>query len=157
VDVHPYRTAWRTRDLEGWADALAPEVELYSPIFKTPFRGRDAAIELFGVLFDSVGELEITDELVAGDTCTFFWRAEMGGRWVEGTDLIRGDEDGKITEIRVLIRPLAGIAAFGAVVGPPLAAKRGPLRASLLRLLMLPFNAILALADVVASRLVQRR
>jgi hypothetical protein len=157
VDVHPYRVAWQTRDLGAWGVALAPDVQLHSPIFKSPFLGRDAAVELFGVLFDAVGVFEFTDELTAGDTHAFFWRAEIAGRWVEGTDLIRHDQNGQIAEIRVLIRPLAGIAAFGAAVGPPLAARRGPFRAPLLRVLMLPFNAILTLADAVASRLVQRR
>lgn len=157
MEAHPYRTAWQTRDLDAWADALAPDVELYSPIFNSPFRGREAAIELFEVLFRAAGTVEITDELSSGDTHAFFWRADFDGRPVEGVDLIRHDRDGKITEIRVSIRPLVGIAAFGVAVGPPLARKRGALRAPLLRLLMVPFNAILALADVVASRLVQRR
>jgi hypothetical protein len=157
VAVHPYRTLWQTRDLDAWADALATDIEMHSPVFSSPFRGRDAAVELFGVLLDSVGAFEITDELAAGDTHAFCWRAQMGRRSIEGVDLIRRDERGDIIEIRVSIRPLAGIAAFGAVVGPRLAAKRGPLRAPLLRLLMLPFNAILAVADAVASRLVQRR
>lgn len=157
MDAHPYRVAWRTRDLDAWAEALAPDVTMYSPVFKSSFQGREAAIELFGVLFDSVRVLEITDELAAGETHAFFWRADIGGRWIEGSDLIRHDEHGKIAEIKVLIRPLTSIATFGAAVGPRLAAKRGALRAPLLRLLMVPFNAILALADVVASRLVQDR
>jgi SnoaL-like domain len=157
VEVHPYRAAWQTRDLAAWAAALAPDVELYSPIFSSPFRGREAAIELFEVLFRRAGRMEITHEFSCGDTHAFFWRADFGSRSVEGIDLVRGDQHCKVAEIRVSIRPLTGIAAFGAAVGPPLAGKRGALRAPLLRLLMPPFNAILALADVVASRLVQRR
>jgi ketosteroid isomerase-like protein len=157
VEVHPYRSAWQTRDLAAWEAALAPDVELHSPIFSSPFRGREAAIELFEVLFRRAGRVEITHEFSSGNTHAFFWRVDFGGRLAEGVDLIRSDQHGKVAEIRVSIRPLSGIAAFGAAVGPPLAGKRGALRAPLLRVLMLPFNAILALADVVASRLVQRR
>jgi hypothetical protein len=156
VEAHPYRTAWQTRDLAAWADALAPEVELYSPIFNAPFRGRQGAIELFEVLFRAAGTVEITDELTAGDTSAFFWRADFAGRPVEGVDLIRRAPGGKINEIRVSIRPFAGIAAFGAAVGPTLAGKRAAWRAPLLRVLTAPFNAILVLAEAVASRLVQR-
>ncbi len=155
--VHPYVAAWRTRDLDAWARALAPDVEMHSPIFSTSFKGRDAAVELFGVLFEHVEAFEVTDELCHGSTYAFCWRAQMGGGSVEGVDVIRGAEHGKITEITVSIRPLKGIATFGAVVGPPLAARRGALNLALLRLLTLPFNAILALADALASRLVQRR
>jgi hypothetical protein len=81
----------------------------------------------------------------------------VGGRRIEGADLLRSDERGKITEIWVLIRPLADIAAFAGAVGSPLAAKRGSGRAPLLRFLTLPLKAILLVADAVASRLVQRR
>jgi SnoaL-like domain len=157
VEVHPFRAAWQTRDLDAWVDALAPDVVLHSPVTKTPFHGREAAAELYGILFTALGDVEITDEFALGDSHAFFWRAEIGGQSIEGADLVRSDAVGKIVEVRVLIRPLVNIAAFAAAVGPPLAAKRGRFRAPLLRLLTLPLKAILALADTVASRLAQRR
>jgi hypothetical protein len=76
--MHPYRAAWQTRDVYTWGQELAPDVVLYSPILTTPFRGREAAIELFGVLFEKLGALEITDELVDGDTHAFFWHVQVG-------------------------------------------------------------------------------
>jgi len=54
-----------------WAQALAGDVVMYSPILTRPFRGREDAIELFGVLFDELGEMQITDELSDGDTHAF--------------------------------------------------------------------------------------
>jgi hypothetical protein len=156
-DVHPFRAAWLTRDLDAWTAALAPDVVLHSPVVTTPFEGREAARELYGVLFDSFGHVEITDELAAGDTHAFFWHAEVGGRQIEGADLLRADGRGQIHEARVMIRPLVNIGVFAGAVGPPLAAKRGRLRGTLLRALTLPLQAMLAVADVVASRLALRR
>lgn len=156
TQAHPYRTAWRTRDLDRWADALAPDVVMHSPILTTPFEGREAAIELFGVLFDVLGEVEITDELVDGDSRAFFWQANIGASRIEGVDLVRSNQDDKIFEIKVLIRPLVDIATFAAAIGPPLAAKRGAGRALLLRVLSLPLRAILFAADTIASRLLHR-
>ncbi len=75
----------------------------------------------------------------------------MGAGGVEG-----GKRAQEISEIRVSLRPLASIAAFGGAVGPPLAGKRAAWRAPLLRVLTASFNAILFLAEAVASRLVQR-
>jgi hypothetical protein len=158
MTVHPYRTAWQTRDLDTWAQVLAPDVVLHSPIIRSPFRGREAAVELFGVLFETIGEMEITDEFAAENgSHAFYWRADVGGRWVEGTDLLRSDANGQIAEIRVMIRPLVDIAAFAAAIGPPLGAKRGQSRAMLVRLLTLPLRGLLLVADAVSSRLVQRR
>jgi hypothetical protein len=130
---------------------------LHSPIIKTPFQGRDAVAELFDVLFDSLGDFDVVEEFAAENAHVFFWRADVGGRSVEGADLLRVDGTGKISEIKVLIRPLVDIAAFAAVIGPPLGAKRGRVRVPLLRLLTLPLTALLTLADAIASRLTQRR
>src|SRR4051794_30293487 len=126
-------------------------------MIQAPFRGRETATELYGVLFEALGEVEITDEFAGGDSHAFFWRAAAGGRSIEGADLIRVDEQGKISEIRVLIRPLANIATFAAAAVPPLAAKRGPIQAWVLRVLTLPLRAIFAAVDFLAPRLTQRR
>ena len=157
MDVHPFRAAWQTRDLDAWSSNFAPDIVLHSPMIQAPFRGREAATELYGVLFEALGAVEITHESSDGDAHAFFWRAESGGGSIEGADLIRADEQGRICEVRVLIRPLAGIATFAAAAGPPLAAKRGPIRARLLRLLTLPLKAIFAGVDFLAPRLTQRR
>ncbi len=150
---HPFRAAWRTRDLDEWIEALSPEIVLRSPVVRKPFRGRSKARELYGVLFETFGEMKITSELAGKDNHAFFWRAEVAGRWIEGADLLSYDGQGSITEIRVLIRPLVDIAVFASAVGPSLAARRSPARRAVVRLLTLPLKGILTIADVVASRL----
>lgn len=151
---HPFRAAWRTRDLDAWIEALSPEIVLRSPVVRAPFRGRAAARELYSVLFQTLGEVEITAELAgAEDTHVFFWLAKVAGRRIEGADLMRYDEQGRIAEIRVLIRPLVSIAVFASAVGPALTARRSPTRGALARLLTLPLKGILTLVDVAASRL----
>ncbi|HYM44764.1 MAG TPA: nuclear transport factor 2 family protein [Solirubrobacteraceae bacterium] len=157
MDDHPFRAAWRTRDLDVWIGALSPEIVLHSPVVRTPFRGRSAATELFGVLFEAFGEVEITGEFADTDSHAFFWQASVAGRLIEGADLLRYDEQGKIAEIRVLIRSLVDIAVFAAAVGPSLAARRSPVRGALVRLLTLPLKGMLAVADTVGSRLIELR
>ncbi len=155
VDDHPFRTAWHTRELDAWIEALSQDVVLHSPVVRTPFRGRAAATELYGVLFETFGEVVITGELTDADSHAFFWQANVAGRVIEGADLLRYDAQGKIVEVRVLIRPLVDIATFAAAVGPPLAARRSAARGALVRLLMLPLKGILSVADLVASRLIE--
>jgi hypothetical protein len=157
VASHPLRAVWQTRDVRTIAAALADDVVLHSPIVRKPFEGREEAVELFEVLLERLGEFEITDQLEAGDTHAFFWRADAAGRWIEGADLVRHDADGRIKEVQVLIRPLLGIAAFAAAVGPALASRRGRLNAIAVRLMVGPLRAFLTVADILSSRLVQRR
>ena len=88
------------------------------------------------------------------DSHAFFWRAEVGRkRFIEGTDLLRYDEHGKIAEVWVMIRPLTSIAMFAAPIGPPLAARDSRARGMLIRLLTLALQGLLTVVDVVSSRL----
>lgn len=153
--VHPYRAVWDTRDMSVWIDALAPDVVVYSPVLRNPLVGREPATELFSVLFACLRDFEIVHEMANDDADVFFWSAVAGGRRIEVADLIRFDASGNLCEIRVLIRPLVDIGACAAVVGPPLARKRGRTRGLLVRLLTIPLRLVLTLADVIASRLLQ--
>lgn len=152
---HPFLAAWETRDLDTLAAVLAPDVVAHSPMLTAPFSGREAVLEIYDVLFGVFHEFDVTDEFAAGHTHVFFWRAGVADGRIEGTDLIRHDESGKISEIRVLIRPLTGIADFAAAVGPPLARRRGRVRLILVRLLATPLRWLLVAADRISGRLVR--
>ncbi len=106
VEKHPFRAAWETRDGAAWREALAPDVRVNSPIIENPFVGREAVAELYEVLFDALGPVTITNELPAEDgTTVFFWRADLDGRTIEGSDVVRRASDGSVAEITVFIRP----------------------------------------------------
>lgn len=154
---HPFRTAWRTRELDPWIQALSPEVLLRSPVLRKPFTGHDAARELFGVLFETFGPMQILSEFADDVSHVFFWRGELAGRHIQGVDLLRYDADGRIAEVAVMIRPLVDFGLFASAIGPPLAARRSPARGAALRLLAYPLRAILVAADVVACRLLGLR
>lgn len=154
---HPFQVAWRTRDLDGLMDALSADVLLHSPVVSKPFRGQAAARELFGVLFERFGEMDVVSELSGEASHAFFWRARLGRRAIEGADLMRYDEHGQIAEITVMIRPLADIAVFASTIGPPLARLQSPARGAVVAILVLPLRGLLALADVAASRLLGLR
>lgn len=155
--IHPFRAFWETGDLDAWTDAMEPDVVLHSPMITTRFDGRETAAELYGVLFETLDDFEVAEEFSAGDSYACLWRANAGGRRIEGADFISSRPGGKIAEVRVLIRPLVNIAAFATDVGPALAAKRGRPQAATVRFFNLPLRMIFALADAVVPRLVLRR
>lgn len=130
---------------------------MHSPVIQAPFEGIEAATELWGVLFATLRDFEITRESNDGDSHAFFWRAAAGRRTIEGAALVELDGQGRIREISVLIRPLANLAAFAEVVGPALAAQRGQAEASVFRVLTLPLRPLFAAVDLLAPRLIQRR
>jgi hypothetical protein len=146
-----------TRDQHAWAQALAPDVVAYSPVISRPFRGREEVAEVYGVLFEVFGDVHFTDELRGGAAHAYHWRGEIGGRTIEGNDLLRYGDDGLIREIRISIRPLVDIGVFAAAAGPPLARLRGPVNALVLRVLTVPLTLMLSAVDALAPRLAQRR
>jgi hypothetical protein len=153
-DIHPFRAAWQTRDLDAWANELSPDVVAYSPMLTMPFAGRETLVELYGVFFQHFEDFEITHEFQDGEWSAFFWTATAKSRTFQGSDLIRLNAEGKVVEVTVLIRPLVGIAAFGAATGPPIARRRGILWAFLTRLISTPLGLLMRLVDVVAPVIV---
>jgi hypothetical protein len=120
-----FEEAWRTRDLDGWVESMAPDVVLHSPLISTPFHGRASARDLYGVLFEAFGKMTITHRSSSGETVVVGWRGELGNGTVEGLDLLRYHANGLIVEIRVLMRPLVALGRFAAVVGPDLGRRKG--------------------------------
>jgi hypothetical protein len=152
---HPFRTAWATRDIDGWAQHFAPDIVLRSPLIRSDFHGGAAARELFDVLFEVISDFDVVHEASDGDTTVFVWRARARGRTFEGVDVVHVNDQGKIDEIAVHIRTLVGLADFAAAVGGRLAARRGRVRGWVLGAAGPGLRAVMATVDRVATRGVQ--
>jgi hypothetical protein len=115
-----FRDAVATRDLDALLATLADDVELYSPVLIEPFVGYTRVSRLFGVLVDVFEEIEITDDYEAEGRYALSFTARVGSEDIRIVDLLRFDDEGKIKEIIVTARPLAGIQALAAAVAPHL-------------------------------------
>ena len=63
-------------------------------------------------------DFEYTDELQSGDTVALFFRARVGDKAVQGTDFLKLDDEGRIVEFTVMLRPLSAIMAVGERMAP---------------------------------------
>jgi hypothetical protein len=108
---------------EELQELLADEVVFYSPVVYTPQRGRDVTtMYLMGAKQVLGGDgadnpFHYTKQVVAGDTAVLEFETSLGGKYVNGVDVIRCDESGKIVEFRVMLRPLQAINAVHAAMG----------------------------------------
>jgi len=154
---HPFTSAIATRDVDALIETLAPEVVLYSAVTNVPFTGREVVADTYRSVLESFQELRIVDEFESDQTHAFFWEGRMGGREVWGADRIRLDADGRVREITVLGRPMAGVATFLTEIGPRLARRRrGGLVAQLLRYSALPLPPLLGSLDPVSAWILRR-
>jgi hypothetical protein len=101
----------RERDIDALDDLLAEDVVFHSPVVHTPQRGRPitamylaAAVVVFGnETFRYVREWRATHEAVLEFLVT------IDGIEVNGVDMIRWNDAGRIVDFKVMLRPLKAI------------------------------------------------
>jgi hypothetical protein len=115
----------------GLEELLADDVVFYSPVVYTPQRGKEitvryleaAAGSLAGA--DAGGRFTYTKQVLSGDTAVLEFETSVDGKYVNGVDIIRCDDAGRIVEFRVMMRPLQAIQAVHEEMGRRLAAVAG--------------------------------
>ncbi|WP_351236061.1 nuclear transport factor 2 family protein [Streptomyces sp. NPDC002133] len=121
-----FRAAVHGRDLAALDDLFTDDVRLYSPVKFQPFEGKPMVLGLFGVLlrtfedFRYVGDFTGTAETSADGTtapsAVLLFRATVNGRQIHGIDLLHCDDDGRIKEFTVMVRPQSAVHALGEAV-----------------------------------------
>ena len=63
------------------------------------------------------GAFHDSKQVVSGDTAVLEFETSVDGKYVNGVDIIRCDDAGRIVEFRVMMRPLQGIQAVHEQMG----------------------------------------
>ena len=111
-------------ELDGGLDALlADEVVFWSPVVHTPQRGKAiTTLYLQGAEQVLAGEaFRYTRQVLDGDTAVLEFETEVDGTFVNGVDIVRCDDAGRIVEFRVMLRPLRAITTVHEHMGRLLA------------------------------------
>lgn len=109
---------------EALADLLADDAVFHSPVVHTPQAGKAKVMAYLGAaggVFGN-GSFHYVREMADGDSVMLEFEAEMDGVHVNGIDLIRFNEAGKIKDFKVMVRPLKAINKVWEMMGAQLAA-----------------------------------
>jgi hypothetical protein len=117
-----FRAAVERQDIEAVRELLAPEVVFHSPATFHPFVGRDTVMRLLEIVAGTFEDFRYTDELGAPGVDGLIFKAAIGGREIEGIDILRLDAQGLIEDFTVMLRPISGLLPFAQAVGEKLAA-----------------------------------
>jgi ketosteroid isomerase-like protein len=115
-------------DLAGGLDELlADDVVFYSPVVYTPQRGKPVTAQYLEAASRTLagevgGPFRYTKQVLSGDTAVLEFETTVEGKYVNGVDIVRCDDAGRIVEFRVMMRPLQGIHAVHEQMGRLLAA-----------------------------------
>lgn len=102
----------KDRDLRGLDTLLADNVVFHSPVMHTPQVGKAVAVQYltaaFHVFFNE--SFRYVREVTGDHDAVLEFLVEMDGISVNGVDMIRWDEAGKIVDFKVMLRPLKAIS-----------------------------------------------
>ncbi|MBX3655333.1 MAG: nuclear transport factor 2 family protein [Ramlibacter sp.] len=113
--THPTLAAWhqilKTRDLKALSALLADEVVFHSPVVHTPQAGKAVTLQYLGAAFQVFGDpsFRYVREVEGPNDAVLEFQLDIGGISVNGVDMIRWNADGRITDFKVMIRPLKAI------------------------------------------------
>jgi len=124
--------------VEGIVALLAPDVVLRSPISgRARLEGRETVADLLRVVFTVLDDIQFYATAGEGErTQAVFWCGKVLGVHVEEANLLRLDAEGRIAEMTLFIRPLAGLFTLALVLVPRLLRHPGPVRRAVLRALV---------------------
>jgi hypothetical protein len=114
-----FRAAVEQRNVDHVPELFHEHAVFRSPVLFKPYEGRDtvlrvlrAAEQVLGIddSFRYLHQLEDPDDRVA----ILEFATEVDGKQVEGIDKLTFDEDGLITELKVMIRPASALQLVGA-------------------------------------------
>lgn len=110
--------------MEAAVALLADDVVFSSPVVFKPYRDRDQIALILRTVAEVFEDFRYVREIGAEGARdhALVFRAQVGGRELEGCDFIHMDDDARIAELTVMIRPLTGAIALAEAMGPRLAA-----------------------------------
>ncbi len=121
-----WRAAGEQGDVATAGRCLAATIQVVSPLtaqfrFCGPQQVQDMLAAAFEVISDIRYHTEVGDDVARA----LFYRGRCGREQFEEAQLLRFDRDGLITELTLFGRPLPGVTAVMAAIGPALLRRQG--------------------------------
>ena len=99
------------KNAAGLDDILADDAVFHSPVVHTPQKGKaltkmylSAAIMVLGS-----SQFEYVREVIGESDAVLEFTAEINGIVINGVDMVHWNEDGKIDDFKVMVRPLKAV------------------------------------------------
>ena len=123
--VKIWHQAMKSKDASIWNELLDDNVVFHSPVVFTPQKGKKitmmylmAATGVFGSadnessLSESMqakSKFHYVNEIVGENSALLEFESEIEGTYINGADLLKWNENNKLTEVKVMVRPLQAV------------------------------------------------
>ncbi|MFM7347962.1 MAG: nuclear transport factor 2 family protein [Erythrobacter sp.] len=114
-------------DPAALSDLLAEDAVFHSPVVHTPQVGKPVVMAYLVAASHVLGNeaFRYVRELVDGDEMMLEFVTELDGISINGVDIIRWNSQGKISDFKVMVRPLKAINKVWEMMAAQLQAAKG--------------------------------
>ena len=112
MSAEGFQAAVLAGDEAALADVLAEDVVFRSPAVFKPYEGRDATMLVLRAVSQVFEDFRYEDRFEGDDGEVLLFSARVGDRELNGIDMLRFDDEGKVRELIVMVRPLSGLNAL---------------------------------------------
>lgn len=108
-----------SKDPSGLSDILADDVVFHSPVVHTPQEGKTITTMYLTAAFHVLiqGEFSYLREVISGNNAVLEFETELNGIHINGVDMIQWNDEGKICDFKVMIRPLKAVNMLHQMMG----------------------------------------
>ena len=109
----------KERDAAGLDDILAENVVFHSPVVHTPQAGKPITTLYLTAALHVLNNdtFQYLREVISGNNAVLEFLTVIDGISINGIDMITWGEDGRITDFKVMIRPLKAINLIHKMMG----------------------------------------
>ncbi len=109
----------KERDAAGLDNILAENVVFHSPVVHTPQAGKPITTLYLTAALHVLNNdtFQYLREVISGNNAVLEFLTVIDGISINGVDMITWGEDGRITEFKVMIRPLKAINLIHKMMG----------------------------------------
>ena len=107
-----FRAAAEAKDFSQIDDLLTEDVVFRSPVVYKPYEGREAVRFLLEAVVQVFEGFRCLDQVEGDGRAVLIFEARAGDRDLQGVDVLRFADDGRVSELTVMVRPMSGLNAL---------------------------------------------
>ncbi|GGW10502.1 membrane protein [Streptomyces capoamus] len=117
--MHPFRKAVESGDIDAVTALLAEDVVFTSPVAFKPYPGKAITAAILRAVFRVFEDFTYVREIANPDgrDHAFVFTATVAGKKLQGCDFLHFDDEGRIDEFTVMVRPLSAAQALAEAMG----------------------------------------
>jgi SnoaL-like domain len=107
-----FRAAVEAKELSAIQEVFAEDASFRSPVVFKPYEGREAISVVLGAALRAFEDFRYVEHVETGGTAVLMFEARVGDKQLQGVDILRFADDGRVAELIVMVRPMSGMHAL---------------------------------------------